>query len=362
MTKLIWLFLITLVPSLAFSATYPLPKNGNDIIGEIYTVRSVSGDTLSSVGLRYGMSLHEMMEANPGIRMDGTIGANRKIVIPAQFILPKQRKGIVVNMASLRMFYFTSDGKYVMTFPVAMGRDQWRTPTVTTSVVSKEKDPVWHVPKSIRAWTLENGGKLLPETVPPGPKNPLGQYALHLGADGYLIHGNNSPTSIGKFVSSGCIRMNNADIKTLFSLVSVGTPVYIVHQPYMVGWFNGELYLKSQKPVELAEGSSDLNETSLESAVASRVKNKTANVDWSAAERAAKQQNGIPQLIGRDAMQSANTPSGETQPPLPITAFETTQPDNESGNLFSMEEQLNTAGVTNIDNLATNINDWGTDQ
>jgi L,D-transpeptidase ErfK/SrfK len=358
MLKLIWLFLLLIIPSLAFPATYPLPKNGNDIIGEIYTVNAEPGYNLGSLGLRYGMSLHEMMEANPGIGMNANLGRSRKVVVPAQFILPKYRKGIVVNMAELRMFYFPAGGKYVMTFPVAMGRDQWRTPTVSTSVTYKEKDPVWNVPKSIRAWTLEAGNKLLPESVPPGPKNPLGHYALHLAADGYLIHGNNSPTSIGKFVSSGCIRMKNEDIKTLFSLVTVGTPVHIVHQPYMVGWFNNQLYIKAQKPVALDEEASEMNETSLEGAVTLGEKNKTAEVDWSAAERAAKQQNGIPQPIGQSAMQSAS--NDETQPPLPIAAFDTAQSDME---LTGTETHLSAAAVTNIDGHdSISSNDWGTNQ
>ena len=90
------------------------------------------------------------------------------------------------------MYYFPAGGKYVMTFPVAMGRDEWRTPTVKTTVISKEKDPIWYVPKSIQEYGAENG-HYYPDKVMAGPDNPLGRYALHLAAQGYLIHGNDQP-------------------------------------------------------------------------------------------------------------------------------------------------------------------------
>lgn len=290
------LFILSL-PTAA--ATYNMPKPGNDIVGHVYTVKAESGDTLAKIGLRYGMSLHEMLEANPDINMGTTLRAGRKVIIPGQFILPPYRDGIVVNMAELRLYYFTADGKYVMTFPVAMGRDQWRTPTVTTKVIQKVADPVWHVPESVRAYTLEHSGELLPEKVLPGPDNPLGPYALYLGKSGYLIHGNNSPTSIGKFVSSGCIRMNNQDISTLYQLVNVGTPVRIIHTPYKLGWYNGKLYLESQLPVVLPdELPSDLNQASVAQAIDTLLNKEAAHVDWDAVNQTVKDHLGIPELVG----------------------------------------------------------------
>lgn len=307
--------LLILCPILGFSAIYPLPASGNDIIGHVFTAKAQIGDTLGSIGLRYGMSLHEMMEANPGISMNNKLRAGQKITIPAEFILPPFRSGIVVNMAELRMYYFPPGGKYVMTFPVAMGRDQWRTPTIATKVVSKEQDPVWRVPDSIREWTFENKGELLPEEVPPGPDNPLGPYALHLAANGYLIHGNNSATSIGKFVSSGCIRMNNADITTLFNIVKIGTPVYIIHYPYKAGWYNGDLYLEAQVPVALEQEPSGLNQISLQEVIDSELRLTPGVVDWSVAQQIANQHNGVPQIIGKA---TAGQVTYESHPPLPI--------------------------------------------
>jgi L,D-transpeptidase ErfK/SrfK len=80
--------------------------------------------------------------------------------------------------------------------------------------------------------------------VPPGPENPLGEYALYLGWSAYLIHGTNQPWGIGRRVSSGCIRMYPEDIETLYTMVSRGTRVTVVDQPIKFGWIDGDLYIE----------------------------------------------------------------------------------------------------------------------
>lgn len=339
------IFLCILAPFVAFSAIYPLPAPGNDIIGHVFTVKAKTGDTMSSLGLRYGMSLHEMTEANPGTDINTKLRAGKKVVIPAQFILPSFRAGIVINMAELRLYYFPPTGKYVLTYPVAMGRDEWRTPTIATKVVSKEKDPVWRVPESIRAYTLETKGEILPEEVPPGPENPLGHYALHLGAPGYLIHGNNAPASIGKFVSSGCIRMKNKDVETLFDIVPIGTPVYIIHYPYKAGWFNGQLFVEAQVPVELQENGNDLNQTSIQEVITAVLRITPGNVDWAAVESAAKKHLGVPVAVGI----SNNPQVLESHPPLAIHTM-----DGTGLELLSANEGNNTPEIKDTSSLNSN--------
>jgi hypothetical protein len=61
-----------------------------------------------------------------------------------------------------------------------------------------------------------------------GPGNPLGARAMYLGSSEYRIHGTNDPSTIGKFVSSGCIRLTNEDVADLFSRVDVGTRVVVL--------------------------------------------------------------------------------------------------------------------------------------
>jgi hypothetical protein len=68
----------------------------------------------------------------------------------------------------------------------------------------------------------------LPRFMAGGPGNPLGARAMYLGSSEYRIHGTNDPTTIGKFVSSGCIRLTNEDVSDLFSRVSIGTRVVVM--------------------------------------------------------------------------------------------------------------------------------------
>jgi L,D-transpeptidase ErfK/SrfK len=298
--KLVWPFLLIVIPSFAFSATYPLPKNGDDVIGKVYTVRASSNDTLGSLGLRHGMSLHEMIQANPGIDENEYLTDKQEIIIPAQFILPPYRNGIVVNISSLRLFYFPPPGKYVMTFPVGLGREEKRTPVLKSVIIYKQRSPTLWLTQETRDNALRDYKILLPLTVPSGPENPLGYFALHMATPGYLIHGNNAPSTIGTYVSSGCVRMKNSDIETLYQLVAPLTPVYFIHHPYMAGWSNGNLYLKAQMPMELSDGPSELNEVSYKHVIAKATKNRKTNIDWVTAARTAKQQTGIPQIIGHD--------------------------------------------------------------
>ena len=67
----------------------------------------------------------------------------------------------------------------------------------------------------------------LPRFVAGGPGNPLGARAMYLDSSAYRIHGTNNPSTIGKFVSSGCIRLTNEDVTDLFSRVYVGTKVVV---------------------------------------------------------------------------------------------------------------------------------------
>jgi L,D-transpeptidase ErfK/SrfK len=296
------LFLLAVVPSLAFSTTYPLPKNGDDVIGKTYIVRASSNDTLGSLGLRHGMSLHEMIEANPRVDSDKNLTDKQEIIIPAQFILPKYHDGIVINIASLRLFYFPPPGKYVMTFPVGLGREQFRTPILSSVIVYKQRSPTLWLTKQTIDDTLRDYHIKLPPTIPPGPENPLGHFALHMAVKGYLIHGNNDPSSVGKFISGGCIRMKNSDVETIYWLVAPLATVHIVHQPYMAGWSNGNLYLKAQRPKDNNGIESEQNEISYKNAIARVVKNRSVKVDWVAAGQTAKQQTGIPQVIGHSAI------------------------------------------------------------
>ncbi len=132
------------------------------------------------------------------------------------------RPGTVVVKTSERRLYYVLDDYRALRFPVGVGR-AGMTWTGVARVEGKYVRPAWAPPDSIRR---EN--PRLPAVIPGGsPRNPMGDAALTLRGGEYAIHGTNRPSSIGGFVSHGCIRMYNRDIRELYSLVSVGTPVIV---------------------------------------------------------------------------------------------------------------------------------------
>jgi len=108
-------------------------------------------------------------------------------------------------------------GKPTRRYNVAVGQDDWQTPTGTFEITSKIENPAWQHP-------------ITKEEIPPGPDNPLGSHWIGFWSDGQAqigFHGTNQEDLIGEAVSHGCVRMRNRDIKALYDLVDVGTVVTI---------------------------------------------------------------------------------------------------------------------------------------
>lgn len=280
----------------AHAATFNLPSNGN-VIGQVLVIHAQKGDTLHSLAKHYDIGWLRMRDANRHL-----IGKNLKpgsqVVIPQRFILPKLRKGIVVNLAELRLYYFPADKNVVYTYPVGVGRNQWRTPTLKTIVYRKKELPTWYIPESIRDETLLKKGKFLPSKIGPGPKNPLGSYAMYLLERGYLIHGNNAPDTIGTYASSGCIRMFNHDVEQLFHLVPNRTPVTIIHHANKVGTRGNTLYLEVHRAMSHSEQPNELNYTDAIAEIKSAIYGKESKINWRKVQLAEKQHTGIPIRIG----------------------------------------------------------------
>src|SRR5476649_1405717 len=226
---------------------------GSDIVG--YVQKTVVGkeDTLPDIARRFDVGYEEMLTANPGV--DPWLpGAGREVVVPTQFVLPAApHEGVVVNVAAMRIFYYPPHKKgepqIVFTHPIGIGRVGWRTPEGTTKIVSRTKDPVWVVPKSVRDEHAEDGEKL-PARVPAGPDNPLGQYMFRLSWPSYLIHGTNKPYGVGMRSSHGCMRLYPEDIAVFYDLIPIGTKVTVVNQPYLFGARDGTLYLQAYAVME----------------------------------------------------------------------------------------------------------------
>ena len=279
----------------AGALTLDLPPSGEDVVGETYTVKVQSyEDTLNHYAEANGVGFREVLAANPGVN-PWVPGQGKEVLIPTQYILPRgERVGIVINLAEMRMFYYPADGKSVVTFPIGIGREGWQTPIVATSVTKVVKDPVWTPPASIRAEHAAMGDPL-PSSVPPGPDNPLGPWALRLAAPGYLIHGSNKELGVGMRVSHGCMRMYNRDVITLAAMVPVGTPVRIINSPVKVGWKAGSMYVEVHEALE-EQRSIHVSEAVVADAIhiANRISAAPVPIDWVQAKSAAVQRSGLP--------------------------------------------------------------------
>ena len=299
--KFLPLLAILFLPAPVSALTLNLPPPGEDVVGETFTVKIQSyEDTLNHYAEVYGVGFRELLSANPGVN-PWVPGQGREVLIPTQYILPPgERKGIVINLAEMRMFYFPADGKTVVTFPIGIGREGWQTPLVSTTVTKIVKDPGWTPPASIRAEHAAMGDPL-PSYVPPGPDNPLGPWALRLAAPGYLIHGSNRELGVGMRVSHGCMRMYNNNVAELAAMVPVGTTVRIINSPVKVGWKGGSLYVEVHEALE-EQRSIHVPEERVADAIhiANRISSAPVPINWVEAKAAAVRRSGLPVKVSSE--------------------------------------------------------------
>ncbi len=266
-----------------------------DLVGSLATARADQEDTLTDIARRTGLGYEDMLRANPGV--DPWLpGTDTDIVLPTRYVLPADaRDGVVVNIAEYRLYYFTRIGERaaVATFPVSIGRMDWETPLGQHRVLSKQARPTWFPPDSIRAEHAAEGD-ILPRSIPPGPANPLGDYALRLSQSGYLIHGTNKPVGIGMQVTHGCIRMYPEDIAWLFPQVPVGARIHIVNQPLKFGWVGSELYLEAHPPLEGDVAAASAGLTGLMALFVQATADRPVVVDWDVMEEVFRARLGIP--------------------------------------------------------------------
>jgi lipoprotein-anchoring transpeptidase ErfK/SrfK len=128
---------------------------------------------------------------------------------------------VIIDTGNTTLYYVLGQGRAIR-YGVGVGREGF-TWAGTQTITRKAEWPDWHPPAEMIARQ-----PYLPRFMAGGPGNPLGARAMYLGSSEYRIHGTNDPTTIGKFVSSGCIRLTNEDISDLFSRVNVGTKVVVL--------------------------------------------------------------------------------------------------------------------------------------
>jgi len=280
--------------------TLVLPSKDVDLIGVSSTVQSRYEDTLIDIARGHDLGYTEIILANPGV--DPWLpGEGTEIRLPKQFILPAiERKGIIINLAEMRIFYYPKPtaGKapVVITHPVSIGRMDWTTPLGETQITMRIKDPAWYPPKSIID-EHQAKGNTLPGTVPPGPDNPLGAYALQLAMPGYLIHGTNKPWSIGMRTTHGCIRMLPEDIEIFYEQVPTNTPVHIINMPIKVGWLEGQLYLEVHPALDDDTEKQGRSMTGVVERIIAATQGRQIKVDWEAISDIYQRAAGIPLQI-----------------------------------------------------------------
>src|SRR5277367_2413831 len=302
---------------------YPLPAGRDDLIGSLTTYTIEKGDTLLDVGRWFGLSAKEISDANG--HMDWWLPPpGREVILPTEHILPDAaHSGIIMNVPEMRLYYYYPSPTYVRhkkgklteasyggarvvyTFPVGLGRFDWKTPLGVWRVTAKVKNPTWTMPEDIYQEHVERDG-YADRFVPAGPDNPLGLYKLDLSIPEYGLHGTNVPWGIGMTVSHGCVRLYPEDIERLFSKTPVGTPGEFVYQPVLFGWRGGVLY---------GEVHDDLygKFPGLWNLATQVVKQRglTGQVDMDKLEKLVEEKSGIPTYVGLGP-----TPAGATLPIL----------------------------------------------
>lgn len=284
------------------------PALNGDVLGEMSEYYTWTPDTLLDIARGEELGLVNLMSSNPGV--DPWLpGKGTHLILPTAHILPDApRRGVVINVAELRLYLFKSDGE-VWSFPIGVGREGFSTPLGQTKVVRKKEGPTWYPTAAKRAEDPE-----VPAVVPPGPENPMGEFALYLGWPTYAVHGTNQPWAVGRRVTRGCIRLYPEDIAWVFEQVPVGTPVTVVDQPIKLGRRNAEIFVEvhpSLKQIDEIEESGraepdplpDQTDKILDYAGAD-----IARLDWPAINQALAERKGYPIQITK---QAAAPPSGQ---------------------------------------------------
>jgi len=298
---------------------YPLPGGKDNIIGSLIPYQLRKGDTLLDVGRWFGLTAKEIADANG--KMDWwSPPVGKKLILPDEHILPAgPHVGIVLNIPEMRLYYYypsplgpvhytdkiipaASGGPHkhrgvtpnvVYTFPVGLGRFDWKTPIGAFTVRGKTEYPTWVVPDDIYQEHLERDGEA--EHVIPGgdDENPLGDYRIELTLPEYALHGTDVPWGVGMEVSHGCVRLYPEDIERLFGMVKVGTPGEFTYQPIKFGWRGDALYAEVHDDLYgryaglWAHAQKEVERLNLQD-----------DVDMRKLEKAVEQKNGIPTYIG----------------------------------------------------------------
>lgn len=286
----------------AYSATTPGPL----VVGRLDTYVVEEGDTLLDIARYFGFGWGDIVGANPGVEA-WLPPPGEVVILPGEHVLPSaQGTGLVLNIPEMRLYHF-QDGPHglrqVTTYPVGLGRDEWRTPQGRFKIRAKTERPTWVIPDSIRAERIERDGDA--RTFIPGgaPDNPLGSYRLSLTLPMYGLHGSNMPWGVGRQVSHGCIRLYEEDVAMLYREVPVGTPGEFLYEPVKVGMRDGLVYVEAHPDFYKLRGDPET-----ETAARLETLGWSDLVDWNLIRKALRDTSGLPVLVSRGGRDDATAP------------------------------------------------------
>jgi L,D-transpeptidase ErfK/SrfK len=236
--------------------TIPTPRPGvatDTVVGTVRTVTARRGDTLLDIARLYDLGFEELQQANPGV--DPWVPpVGTKVVLPTAFVLPCcSYEGLVVNIPEMRAYFYRPGARagttVVETFPLGLGRGEYKTPLGVFRVKGKTENPAWGVPEKIRLEHLHERGDGRKFIKGGDPDNPLGKYRFELDRTLYRIHGTNFPWGIGRLVSHGCAQLYPEDMAHLYPLVPVGTRVEFLYQPVKAGRRQGSTWIEAHRDI-----------------------------------------------------------------------------------------------------------------
>jgi lipoprotein-anchoring transpeptidase ErfK/SrfK len=224
------------------------------LVGSASAYTVVKGDTIRLVAAKLGVSQQHLVRTNK-LDEKAYLKIGQKLSYNNRKIVPQRMKnGIVVNIPDRTLYYFRH-GKLAISLPVALGvnvksdKYDWKTPTGKFRITAKMKDPTWHVPPSIQS-EMEDRGKEVITSVPPGDTNPLGKFAVKTSIPGILIHSTTKPWSIYSFASHGCIRVYPEQMEEFFKEIKVNTPGEIIYKPVKLAVTDeGRVFLEVHRDV-----------------------------------------------------------------------------------------------------------------
>ncbi len=286
------------------------------VTGAIYDHALRYGDSPAWVAVKYGV--HPVRVSNTGA---GRLRVDSRRVTPR---FAAAVNGLVLNVPECHV-YLVHGGTVEKDYPVAVSTPDNPVPLGLTQVVAKQKNPTWFVPASIQK-EMASRGQRVKTKVPPGPRNPLGPRWIGFWNGSFGMHGTNTPTSIKRYASHGCVRFRANDIKDLYERVWLGTPIRVVYQPVLLA-AGGDTVWMSAYP-DIYNRRFDYRGTVAALAAQAGVSHL---VNWSKVNQAIARKDGILRNVGPGGGYTEIQPGDDYAPNQPVMRMEAEPVDPETG-------------------------------